>query len=554
MFTSLYGAADAKLGHFTERSFPTRILEMDGDNSMDENETSHILAIGLPLVLLAYAIAQVSVCLFYRRVRTNWKRVKMEQLQRTQDANCLRTNALFTGGKNDGSVFSHLEVGNTLGIGAFGRVFLAKNKVTGTLLAVKETIIDIRPTPTSRSTRGSRSSMISNPLVDSINNSRSTTHRSDAALRPTNRLDDVDLENYDGSLRRTRRDGGTDDQIQEQYVDALQEIKLLQILQHPNIVLYIGHEIIRDAPTRLLIFLEYLPGGTIKSQLDEFGAFSDSLVQRYSKQMFSGISYLHNLEQPVLHRDLKPANLLLTLDGELKIADFGTGKLKHVISPGQFTASHSGTITGTMQYMAPEVYSGKEMGCSQDIWSAGCCILEMCTAERPWVGFELENVMDAFRVIACSDALPARPTNRPPKLLDLIYSCCLNRDARTRGLAIDMLNHHPFLTDETANWDEMPEKPISESSTSSRQSTAEGASRETAASRRHLRSLLENRRKSTPLETITESGAAGAAAATACEAVEKSPPPLTTQISDDSGAYTESTSCSLPPSPSHLEP
>merc|ERR1740130_665653 len=105
-------------------------------------------------------------------------------------------------------------------------------------------------------------------------------------------------------------------------VTALQrEVKLLQGLQHENIVRYLGT---RRQHRFLCIFLEYVPGGSISSLLGEFGPFSEDMIRRYTRQILRGVDYLHR--RKILHRDIKGGNVLISDSGRVKLADFGCSK------------------------------------------------------------------------------------------------------------------------------------------------------------------------------------------------------------------------------------
>eukprot|EP00397_Hematodinium_sp_SG-2012_P006193 GEMP01006221.1.p1 GENE.GEMP01006221.1~~GEMP01006221.1.p1 ORF type:complete len:1215 (+),score=296.53 GEMP01006221.1:45-3647(+) len=267
-----------------------------------------------------------------------------------------------------------MRAGKTIGMGQFGRVFLAQENETGKLIAVKEI-------------------MLPKPPESNDEEGRKKDDRELASLET--------------------------------------ELILLQTLEHPNVVHYIGHELSPSTadPERLFIFLEYLAGGSLKQQLNDFGPFCDTLVHKYTRQLVNGIFFLHTYNPPIVHRDLKNANLLLTSNGEIKISDFGCAKVMFEETIKSEPGVH--TITGTVPYMAPEVLKGKSLGCSQDIWSLGCCILEMCTAAHPWKGFQLDNILHAYKLIAESTMIPPIPTQRPRPLREFI-ACCLKRKAQER--------------------------------------------------------------------------------------------------------------------------
>ncbi len=84
------------------------------------------------------------------------------------------------------------------------------------------------------------------------------------------------------------------------------EVALLRQLNHVNIVRYLGTERTEDT---LNIFLEYVPGGSIASLIEKFGALQESVIRRYTQQILQGLEYLH--QRKIMHRDIKGANILV---------------------------------------------------------------------------------------------------------------------------------------------------------------------------------------------------------------------------------------------------
>ena len=131
------------------------------------------------------------------------------------------------------------------------------------------------------------------------------------------------------------------------------EINLLRSLKHANIVRYIGTEI---TPDSLSIFLEYVPGGSLKALIDKFGPLEESVVRSYTRQLLLGLEYLHR--NGIAHRDIKGANCLVGNVGVVKLSDFGASKQWRTAptSSGSGNSLHnSGEIRGTPSWMAPEV-------------------------------------------------------------------------------------------------------------------------------------------------------------------------------------------------------
>lgn len=162
--------------------------------------------------------------------------------------------------------------------------------------------------------------------------------------------------------------------------DALhREIRLLKDLDHENIVQCLGYDS-NVAEGHLYIFLEYVPGGSISSLLSKYRFFDEPLVKYYTRQILSGLQYLHSCN--ILHRDIKADNVLIDLDGVCKIADFGLSKNQQ---EGAYdTMSNNSTMRGTVFWMAPEILTNN-YSAKVDVWSLGCTVLEMITGEHPWM-------------------------------------------------------------------------------------------------------------------------------------------------------------------------
>lgn len=135
-----------------------------------------------------------------------------------------------------------------------------------------------------------------------------------------------------------------DDQSSKESLKQLnQEITLLSKLIHPNIVQYHGSELGEET---LSVYLEYVSGGSIHKLLQEYGPFREPVIQNYTRQVLSGLSYLHG--RNTVHRDIKGANILVDPNGEIKLADFGMAK--HITNCTSMLS-----FKGSPYWMAPEV-------------------------------------------------------------------------------------------------------------------------------------------------------------------------------------------------------
>jgi serine/threonine protein kinase len=240
------------------------------------------------------------------------------------------------------------------------------------------------------------------------------------------------------------------DDISKKELSSLEnEINMLKSLRHPNIVRYIGTE---ATPSTLSIFLEYVPGGSLKSLIDKFGKLEESVVRSYTRQLLLGLEYLHR--NGMAHRDVKGANCLVGNDGAIKLADFGASKqwrpqvsVDEINSTGNIVErSESGSheVRGTPSWMAPEVIRNDEKHLNwkkADVWSLGCTTIEMTTGRSPWAQFT--NPVTVLYHIACSDSLPEYPENPSVELLTFLNTC-LQRDSLNRP-DITSLLLHPFV-------------------------------------------------------------------------------------------------------------
>lgn len=213
------------------------------------------------------------------------------------------------------------------------------------------------------------------------------------------------------------------------------ELEICRSLRHPNIVSYMGHTFTDE---HLYIFLEYVPGGSMKSVVQEFGPLGDTSLRLATMGMVEGLNYLHTQNPPVVHRDIKAANLLVDLEMCVKLADFGCSKCS--------ADTQSFTTVGSVPWMAPEVLllEGGH-GRKADIWSVGCTIIELATAENPWGKNAFDNIMYAMQHIALSNTAPPIPEALCPDGRNLIEQC-VSRIAPERPTPGELLDH-PFLSE-----------------------------------------------------------------------------------------------------------
>ncbi|KAJ7567983.1 hypothetical protein O6H91_01G014500 [Diphasiastrum complanatum] len=220
-----------------------------------------------------------------------------------------------------------------------------------------------------------------------------------------------------------------DPKSKESVKQLAQEVHVLSRLRHPNIVQYFGSETLED---KLYIYLEYVSGGSIHKLLHEYGQFKEPVIRCYTRQILSGLTYLHSMN--TVHRDIKGANILVDTNGEVKLADFGMAK--HI-------NAHSIPLSfkGSPYWMAPEVFKNTNgYNYPVDIWSLGCTVIEMTTAKPPWSQYE--GVAAMFK-IGNSKEIPSIPSYLSKDGQDFL-KLCLQRKPGDRPSAAQLLEH-PFV-------------------------------------------------------------------------------------------------------------
>ncbi|KAK4639410.1 ATP binding [Podospora bellae-mahoneyi] len=222
-------------------------------------------------------------------------------------------------------------------------------------------------------------------------------------------------------------------------IEALKrEISLLRDLRHPNIVQYLG---CGSSAEYLNIFLEYVPGGSVQTMLNSYGALPEPLVRSFVKQILNGLSYLHNMD--IIHRDIKGANILVDNKGTIKISDFGISKKLEAtnILNGANNNKHRPSLQGSVFWMAPEVVKQTSYTRKADIWSLGCLVVEMFTGTHP---FPDCTQLQAIFKIGGAKATPTIPEHASEEAKQFLGQT-FEIDHNKRPSADDLMLS-PFLT------------------------------------------------------------------------------------------------------------
>ena len=199
--------------------------------------------------------------------------------------------------------------------------------------------------------------------------------------------------------------------------ELLREPRLLASLNHPNIVTILTAE---KQDNVFFIVMEFVPGETLEEILSRDGALALGLALDYTCQICNAVDHAHR--QGVLHRDLRPSNVLVTDNGMLKVADFGTSRFLEI-------AAHGTTVIGSPPYMAPEQFHGKAVFAS-DLYSLGVTMYQMFTGVLP---YDTPSPADLDRLMRGDLLTPPRLKNpKIPKAINDIIMKAMAPDIHAR--------------------------------------------------------------------------------------------------------------------------
>lgn len=177
----------------------------------------------------------------------------------------------------------------------------------------------------------------------------------------------------------------------------------------------------------VFLVLDYVAGTSLREVLRQRGALPPDEALAIARQVAAALGEAH--EQGIVHRDVKPANVLLDLDGQAYLSDFGVARSLHT------PLTMTGEILGTPDYLSPEQARGESVDKRSDLYSLGIVLFEMLTGKSPFSGGTLLEVM-AQHMAGKAVELDVRGGDLEPQLASLLRRCLAkNADERYQSAA-----------------------------------------------------------------------------------------------------------------------
>jgi len=231
------------------------------------------------------------------------------------------------------------------------------------------------------------------------------------------------------------------------------EARSLASLNHPNIVTIFSVE---EADGSRFLAMELVEGETLDTLIAP-GGLPLSRFFEIGVPLADALSAAH--ERGIVHRDLKPGNVMVTLEGRVKVLDFGLAKLEAADPNPDLTSTptesrvnltSAGQVFGTVAYMSPEQTRGARVDARSDVFSLGVVLYQMVTGERPFQGASAVDMISSI----LRDSPPSVTDRRGdlPPHLSRILRRCLEKDPRDRyQTSRDVYNELRDLRAETSS-------------------------------------------------------------------------------------------------------
>ncbi|KAK9761458.1 spindle assembly checkpoint kinase [Basidiobolus ranarum] len=230
--------------------------------------------------------------------------------------------------------------------------------------------------------------------------------------------------NYIVALKVLHKTELVESQLEKQ---VRREIEIQTHLRHPNILRLFGYFF---DETKIYLIIEFASKGELYKELRKITHYDEATAATYIGQIADALHYLHS--KHVIHRDIKPENLLLTMDNQVKLADFGW-------SVHHNQTNRRTTLCGTLDYLPPEMVEGRDHSIHVDLWSLGVLTYEFLVGNPPFE--DLSSIKATYKRISKVDL--KIPDHLSPQASDFIRRLLVHNPAERMPLL--EAKRHPWI-------------------------------------------------------------------------------------------------------------
>ena len=244
------------------------------------------------------------------------------------------------------------------------------------------------------------------------------------------KANDIHDKTREVAIKILREESSSDENYKKRFKS---EGSMIDRFDHPNIVKVIERG---ESGNTLFLVMEHLKGKSLDKIIEEESPLEYPRIYVILSEIVSAISSIH--KKSIIHRDLKPENVIIVKNDEgseqAKLLDFGIAKSKDITS-----LTKTGSVLGTIHYLAPEQIQMGEITFKSDIYSLGVICYELVTGVKPFYAEEEEYILS--KIISDKATSPIKLREDIPKDLNVIILNMMEKDPKSRPEIEDIFEY-----------------------------------------------------------------------------------------------------------------